>query len=76
MGSISGKEVVYTAIGFMMVALLTPIGMAYVAGTNTTFNVTGTAATWTTSYTLFTVLLPILYLVGVGLYFLPRFKHG
>lgn len=70
--AISASEIILAAVGFLLVAILTPIGMTQVVGTNSTFGATGTAATYAAVYTLFTVLVPILYIIGCALYFIPK----
>jgi len=61
------KTIVAAAVGFLLVAILTPIGMTELVGANTTG--------WETAVkTVFSLLLPILYVVGVALYFMPRGK--
>lgn len=63
--SISAGDIVLLAVGFLLVAILTPIGMSELVGAN----VTG----WQASVkTIFQVLLPILYIVGVALHYIPK----
>lgn len=60
---LSIKNVIYAAIGFLLVAILTPIGMEQVVAANTTL--------WNTSViTIFQVLLPILYIIGLAIAFI------
>jgi hypothetical protein len=60
---LNAKNIVLSAIGFFLVAMLTPIGMEQLVGANTTG--------WNTAVTtIFTVLLPILYLVGIAYAFI------
>jgi hypothetical protein len=71
--AVSAKEIILVAVGFLLVAILTPIGMAVIVSTNATFGgVNATTSTYASAYTLFSVLLPILYMVGAALYFLPK----
>lgn len=70
--SIKATDVIMAAVGFLLVAILTPMGMTVIVGTNSTFNQTGVAATYAAVYTIFTVLVPILYLIGCALYFIPK----
>lgn len=60
---LSARNIVLSAIGFFLVAVLTPIGMEQITGANTT----GWNATVTT---IFTVVLPILYIIGVAYAFI------
>lgn len=65
-GAVAAKDVIFAAVGFLLVAVLTPVGM----------NQVGKASNWsnwdTTVATIFTVLVPILYLIGVALYFVKE----
>jgi len=71
--AISAKEIILLAVGFLLVAILTPIGMTILVATNATFGGAGaTAATYASAYTIFTILLPVLYIVGAALYFIPK----
>ena len=67
--AINPRDIVLTAIGFVLVAILTPIGMDQV----------GTSSNWTkwqsSVATIFTIILPIVYIIGAALYFLPKFGH-
>ncbi|NIO36645.1 hypothetical protein GTO27_02970 [Candidatus Bathyarchaeota archaeon] len=64
---VNASTIVMLAVGFLLVAILTPIGMTEVIGANTTG--------WAASVkTIFTVLLPILYIIGIALYYIPRGK--
>ena len=65
MAGINAGEIVMLAIGFLLVAILTPIGMNELVGANTTG--------WESSVkTIFSTLLPILYIVGVAIRYVPR----
>ena len=67
--AVNPRDVVITAIGFLLVAILTPIGMDAV----------GTSSNWTkwqsSVATIFTIIFPIIYIIGAALYFLPQFTH-
>lgn len=67
------KQIIGIIVGFVVVALVTPIGMNYLVDVNATFNATGVSATYAAVYTIFSVLLPVLYIVGVAVHFIP---HG
>jgi len=60
---LSARNIVLSAIGFFLVAILTPIGMEQIVGANTT----GWNATVTT---VFSIVLPILYIIGVAYAFI------
>jgi len=61
---ISAGDIVMLAIGFFLVAILAPIAMNEIAGANTTG--------WPTPVTtIFTVLLPILFIIGVAIHYIP-----
>lgn len=63
--AISAGVIVMLAVGFLLVAILTPIAMDEIVGANTTG--------WESSVTtMFSVLLPILYIIGIALYYIPR----
>ena len=64
------RDIIMHAVGFLLAALMIPIGMTVVAATNSTFGVTGVAATYASVYTIFTVLLPILAMIGIALHFI------
>lgn len=72
--AVDSKDLILAAVGFILIAILTPIGMSIIVGTNSTFGVSGTAATYASVYTMFTVLIPVLYIIGAALYFIPKFK--
>ena len=65
--AIGAGTIVMLAVGFLLVAILTPIAMTEIVGANTT----GWSASVTT---IFSVLLPILYIIGIALYYIPRGK--
>ena len=63
-GGVTAGTIVMLSVGFLLVAILTPIGMREVVGANTT--------DWQDSViTIFQVLLPILYIVGVAIRYVP-----
>lgn len=60
---LSAKNIVLSAIGFFLVAILTPIGMEQITAANTT--------AWNaTVVTVFTIVLPILYIIGIAYAFI------
>jgi hypothetical protein len=60
---LSVKNIIYSAVGFLLVGVLTPIGMTQIVSANTT--------AWNSSVvTIFQVLLPILYIVGIAIGFI------
>jgi len=60
-------DVVIMAVSFLLVAILGPIAIGEVAGANTT--------DWESSVvTMFQVLLPILWVIGVAIAYVPRGK--
>ena len=76
MANINPSTIIGVIVGFLLVVIITPIGMNYLASINSSFNVTGTAATWAPVFTMFNVLLPVLYIVGMALYFVPKLGKG
>jgi uncharacterized RDD family membrane protein YckC len=65
-------ELIAVAAGFIMLAIVFPIGMGILTSVNSTFGVAGTAATYASVYTIFTVLLPVIYLIGAAVHFIPK----
>jgi len=66
---ISAATIVMLAIGFLLVAILTPIAMDQIVGANYTG--------WSAPVkTIFTVLLPILFVIGVAIRYVPRAGGG
>lgn len=62
---VSPAAIIIMAIGFLLLGILTPIAMTQI--------ITACSTTWgTATFTIFTVLLPILFLVGVAIRFIPR----
>lgn len=65
MADISANEIILAGIGFLLVAILTPIAMGTLVSTSTT--------SWNAAVvTLFQVLLPTLYMIGIGMHFIPK----
>lgn len=63
--AINARDLVLTAVGFILLVILTPIGMSIVVGT--------TVTSWNASVvTIFQVLFPVLYLIGSAIYFIPK----
>lgn len=63
------STLVLLAVGFLLVAILTPIAMDEIVGANTTG--------WNSAVkTIFTVLLPVLYIIGVAIRYVPTTKPG
>lgn len=67
MGSIINKSV-EVSVGLIIVASMIPIGLTQIANAN----LSGTDATVAT---VFTILLPVLVIVSIVLYFVPRGKN-
>jgi type IV secretory pathway TrbL component len=65
-GSILSK-IIEIAVGLLLVAVLIPIGLTTLAGATLT-NVDPTVVV------VLTVLLPILAIIGIALYFIPKWK--
>jgi hypothetical protein len=67
--TVEAGEIVYAGVGFLLVALLTPMVMSMLVSTST--------VSWNPAVvTLWQVLLPILYMIGTGLYFIPKMGSG
>jgi hypothetical protein len=66
--AVEAGVIVALAVGFLMVAILTPICMTQIVNANTTG--------WdTTVKTIFATVLPILFIVGIAIKFIPRGKE-
>lgn len=64
-GQVTPGTIVMLAVGFLLVAILTPIAMTELVGANTTG--------WNTAVkTVFSVLLPVLYIIGVAIAYVPK----
>lgn len=62
---LNAKNIILSAVGFLLVAVLTPIAMSELVDANTTG--------WQTSVvTIFTVVLPIVYIVGIAYAFISE----
>lgn len=56
---LSARNIVLSAVGFLLVAILTPIGMSQLVDANTTG--------WSPAVvTIFSVVLPIVYIIGIA----------
>ncbi len=56
---LNARNIILSAVGFLLVAILTPIAMDQVTGANTTL--------WETPVTtIFATVLPIIYIIGVA----------
>lgn len=65
MATIGMRDVVVMAMSFFLVAILGPIAISEIAGANTT--------AWEASVvTIFQVLLPVLWVIGVAVKYVPR----
>ena len=61
------RDVVIMAVSFFLVAILGPIAIGTIANTTTT--------SWNASVvTMFKILLPIIWVIGVAIAYLPRTK--
>jgi len=68
-GAISARAVTGLALSALIVAILLPIALGTIANATTT--------NWSTSVkTVFTIVLPILVVVGVAMKYLPSGKGG
>jgi len=64
---VGSKAIVSLGVSFLLVAIVIPLGMTQLVAANTT----GWDAAVTT---VFTVLLPVLVIIGVALKYIPRGK--
>jgi len=64
---VSAGDVVLASVSFLLVAVLGPMAIGEIVGTN----VTG----WNAAVkTIFQVLLPIIWVIGMAISFVPRLK--
>lgn len=61
------SKVIGIAVALLLVAVLVPVALTTLAGAN----VTGVDET---VVTVLTILLPILAIIGIAMYFIPRWK--
>jgi len=63
--AINIDEIIYAGVGFLLVALLVPMVMQMVVSTS--------IVSWNPAVvTIWQVLLPILYMIGTGIYFILK----
>jgi hypothetical protein len=63
--AVSAKEIVLSAVAFVLVAILTPMAMKVLVETST--------VSWNASVvTIWQVLLPVMFIIGAALYFIPK----
>ena len=62
-------DVIIMAVSFFLVAILGPIAIGTIANTTTT--------SWNASVvTMFKTLLPILWVIGVAIAYVPKYRKG
>jgi hypothetical protein len=60
---LTAKNIILSAVGFLLVAILTPIAMDQLVAANTT--------SWETAVaTVFSTVLPIVYIIGIAYSFI------
>lgn len=63
------ESLVILAVSILLSAIMIPIGMQQIVGTST--------STWNSAVTtLWQILLPVLVIVSIALYFIPKFGGG
>ncbi len=67
--AISANEVIYAAIGFFLCVIVTPIAMGQ-------FVATSTSGWDTATVTVFQVLVPVMYMIGMAMHFIPKLGGG
>ncbi len=79
MASVRMSQVILIAIALIVIAIVLPIGLAYIgsAGSTTVTLPNGSSVALTDAVdpaviTLLTILLPILVVIGIIMYFIPR----
>lgn len=64
---VKASDIIFAAVGFLLIGILTPIAMGQIVTTSTT--------SWNSAViTIFQVLLPVIYMIGTALYFIPKMK--
>lgn len=64
---ISAREVIEAGVAFLLIAIVFPIGLGQIVAANTTG--------WDASVkTIFQILFPILGVIGVALWFIPKVR--
>ena len=67
--SISIHDVIIMAVSFLLVAILGPIAIGEIAN--------ATTSNWNASVvTMFQTLLPILWVIGVAIAYVPKYRKG
>lgn len=63
--NLSVRNIILSAVGFLLVTILTPIAMTELVGANTTG--------WETAVTtIFSTVLPIIYIIGIAYAFISE----
>jgi len=64
-GGVNANLIIMMAVGFLLVAIMAPIALNEIANTTTT--------DWNASVvTIFTILLPIIFIIGIAIRYVPR----
>ena len=67
--TVSANEIIYAGVGFLLVAILAPIAIG--------MDVSISTVNWNPAVvTIWQVLLPIVYMIGTGIYFIPKIRGG
>lgn len=79
MVDITGKSI-SIALSLFIISIVLPLGLAYISGIGSTYVVVGgtnqTVSQWVdpSVLTLLTILLPVMAVIGILLYFVPKMK--
>lgn len=74
------SNIIYLAVGLIVVALIMPLALALISGAGDTgVTINGSATTFSevadpSVITLFTVLIPVIAVVALVLYLIPKMK--
>lgn len=77
MADITGRAI-SVALALFIISIILPLGLSYVSGIGSTYVVVGstnqTVAQWVdpSVITLLTILLPVMAVIGILLYFVPK----
>ena len=65
-------KIIEIGVGLLMVAVLIPISLTTLASSKSNMTAAGVDSTVTT---VLLILVPVLAIIGLAIYFIPRMKH-
>ena len=66
------NKIIEIGVGLLMVAVLIPVALTTMAGSKTNMTAAGVDPV---VLTVLLVLVPVLAIIGLAIYFIPRMKH-